>query len=383
MNETRCWTKSHFPLLEMMPDAVVVVDPEGTVVYANHMVEHVFGHRPEVVLGRSVEMLVPRELREKHRGLRERYEETRTSTTTVTGKGLRGLHRSGQDFPLDTNLRPIQTDEGPMTVAVVRDVTERRDAERALRRANDRLRRDLDAAGRIQRSLLPGQKCRIPGVDIAWIFEPSDRLGGDSFNVFEIGPGCAGIYLLDVSGHGVVAALQAVALTRVLAATWPKPNAPSPKKLLERLNTEFPVDPETGQYFTFLGGVLDLSAHTMRYASAGQSGPIHVPARGSVPVRLEAAGLPIGMFPEPDYTEFVVDLQPRDRLYLYSDGVTEAMNEHDEEFGVDGMLASLAATRGRPLGETLRVIRDAVYQWRGGQELDDDMTLLAVEIASL
>ena len=90
------------------------------------------------------------------------------------------------------------------------------------------------------------------------------------------------------------AALQSVALTRVLAAAWPAPETGglhTPARVAARLNAEFPVNNEVWQYFTFLGGVLDLSSLTLRYVSAGHPGPIHVPA-GADPIALAAAGLP-------------------------------------------------------------------------------------------
>ena len=249
-------------------------------------------------------------------------------------------------------------------IAAIRDMTERRRIERDLRRINEQLRRDMNSAARIQRSLLPNRSADIPGTAVEWLYEPSDHLGGDSFNVFDAADGVVGFYILDVTGHGLVTALQSVALTRILASTWPQPNKPMPAKLAERLNAEFPVDVDAWQFFTFLGGVLDLSAGTLRYVSAGHQGPIHVPA-GGVPVALEAAGLPIGMFPDASYDEFTAHLGPGDRLYVYSDGVTEVMNEADDDFGVARLVAVLAETRGRPLAETLRSVRRAADQWRG------------------
>ena len=376
MPNDRLPLRAMLPLMGKLPDAIVIVDPSGTIAYANAMAQRVFGHSPEAMVGQSVEMLVPDDLRASHRRKREQYEARRTE---ISGTDLRGLHSSGRDFPLETNIRPIDTDEGPMTVAVVRDVTERLKVEQALRKANEQLSRDLDAAVRIQRSLLPGRQADIAGIDVEWVFEPCDRLGGDSFNVFQFADGVVGFYVLDVSGHGVVAALQAVALTRVLAATWPRrPADPSPAQLLERLNREFPVDPDVPQYFTFLGGTLDPSTGRLRYASAGHPGLIHVPV-GGAPLRLRAAGLPIGWFPDAEYDEFATRVAPGDRLYAYSDGVTEAMDEGDREFGVAGVLSSLAQTRGRPLGETLREMRDAVDRWCAAR--DDDLTLLAIEVS--
>lgn len=379
MVDTGHWTRSTLALLETTPDAVVVVDSAGMIVYANRQVEELFGYSPHSLLGRPVETLVPKEARGRHHGHRADYGRAASMRAMGSGSDLLGLHRSGREFPVDISLSPIELDEGRLVIAAVRDMTERRHIEGALRQANEKLGRELATAAKIQKSLLPGRPAGIPGIDVEWIYEPCEKLGGDSFSAFEVGAGQIGFYMLDVTGHGMVAALQSVALTRVLASTWTAQERTSPAQLLKWLNAEFPVDPEVWQYFTFLCGMLDLRTGALRYASAGHPGPIHVPV-GSEPVALEAAGLPIGWFADVEYDEFVAHFGPGDRLYLYSDGLTEAMNESDEDFGTAGLLGSLTSTRGRPLDETVREIRRAVGGWRGREELDDDLTLLALEI---
>ena len=379
MADTGHWTRSTLALLETTPDAVVVVDAAGTIVYANRLIEELFGYKPHTLVGRPVETLVPEEARGRHHGHRADYGRAASMRAMGSGSDLLGLHSSGREFPVDISLSPIESDEGRLVIAAVRDMTERRHIEGALRQVNDKLGRELAAAAKIQKSLLPGRPAGIPGIDVEWIYEPCEKLGGDSFNAFEINHGLIGFYMLDVTGHGVVAALQSVALTRVLASTWTAQDRASPAQLTKWLNREFPVDPEVWQYFTFLCGMLDLRTGRLRYASAGHPGPIHVPVDGA-PVSLEAAGLPIGWFADVEYDEFSVDLSPGDRLYLYSDGVTEAMNDAGDDFGVPGLRASLAGMQGRPLHETVRELRRAVGDWRGREELDDDLTLLALEV---
>ena len=381
MTDTGHWTRSTLALLETTPDAVVVVDSAGTIVYANRLIEELFGYRPRTLVGRPVETLVPAKARGRHDGHRADYGREPTMRTMGSGSDLLGLHRSGREFPVDISLSPIELDEGRLVIAAVRDMTERRHIEGVLRQANEKLGRELTAAAKIQKSLLPGRPAGIPGIDVEWIYEPCEKLGGDSFSAFEVAAGAVGFYMLDVTGHGMVAALQSVALTRVLASTWAAQGRSSPAGLNKWLNAEFPVDPEVWQYFTFLCGMLDLSTGQLRYASAGHPGPVHLPV-GGAPAPLEAAGLPIGWFADAEYDEFTVQVEPGDRLYLYSDGLTEAMNESEDDFGVAGLVTSLTETRGRPLSETVQEIRRAVDDWRGAEALDDDLTLLALEVAA-
>lgn len=379
--DTGHWTRSTPALLETMPDAVVVVDAAGRIVYANRLIERVFGYSPDVLVGRSVEMLVPKEARGRHRRQRTDYGRAPALRPMGAVSHVLGLHQCGRTFPADISLSPIESDEGWLVIAAVRDMTDRYRIEAALREANEKLGRDLTTAAKIQKSLLPGRPAGIPGVEVEWIYEPCEKLGGDSFNAFEVTAGLVGFYLLDVAGHGTVAALHSVALTRVLAATWTAQGRSSPAELTRWLNAEFQVDPEVGQYFTFLCGVLDQTTGKLRYATAGHPGPIHVPC-GGAPVALGGAGLPIGFFADADYDESEVPLGPGDRLYLYSDGVTEAMNDAQEDFGIAGMLESLTSTQGSPLNDTVQEIRRAVGRWRGREGLEDDLTLLALEVVA-
>ena len=382
MTDESHWSLATLPLLESTPDAVVVVDDTGTIVYANRLIEQVFGYASDSLIGQPVELLLPEHSRGEHRAHRQGYRTAPQTRRMGSSIDLRGRHRSGREVPLDISLSPIETEDGPLVIAAVRDITERKRIESDLQQAHDLLRRDFDAAAHIQTSLLPGRPAGIPGLTVDWMYEPCDRLGGDSFNIFMIDDRFAGFYLLDVTGHGVVAALQSVALTRVLAAAWPTSvmsGIRTPARVAQRLNEQFPIDSDVWQYFTFLGGVLDLSTHTVRYVSAGHPGPVHVPADG-VPVALEAAGLPIGMFPDATYTEFEATLAGGDRLYFYSDGVTDAMNPADDDFGRTGLMKSLAATRALLLEGVLLEVRSAISQWRDTDQIEDDLSVLALEI---
>ena len=128
------WPRTALSLLETVPDAVVVVDSAGTIVYANQLVQCVFGFAPPDIVGRSVEMLVPEQMRARHRHHRHAYEQTRATRAMVSDTDLHGLHESGREFPVDISLSPIESDEGPLVIAAIRDMTERRNVERELRR---------------------------------------------------------------------------------------------------------------------------------------------------------------------------------------------------------------------------------------------------------
>ena len=182
-----------------------------------------------------------------------------------------------------------------------------------------------------------------------------------------------------------------------------------PGEVAEELNKEFPMDPTTRQYFTLLYGILSLETHEFRYVSAGHPSPLYLSSTAE-PVFVEAPGFPIGFFKEVSYKERSIRMKAGDRLYLYSDGITEARNEDDEEFGkgrlinglqqsctypisMDEMVQVREGTQTPPpaksfegegkrpsLKESLSYLLESVEEWCGNTRLEDDVSVLAVEI---
>jgi PAS domain S-box-containing protein len=123
-------------LLELAPDATVVVDDGGKIVFANAQIERTFGYGPSELEGRSVELLLPQQLRDRHVAHRGRFVERPKPRRMGDGSILFGRHKDGHDFPVEISLSPVQSDGGTLVVAAVRDATSRHDAERELVEAN-------------------------------------------------------------------------------------------------------------------------------------------------------------------------------------------------------------------------------------------------------
>ncbi len=268
------------------------------------------------------------------------------------------------------------------------------DAYAELSRTHQRMTEDLAAAARIQQSLLPSILPVFPGIDFAWRFEPCDELAGDILNVFPLDDRHAGFYLLDVSGHGVQAALLSVTLSRVLV---PSPEQSSlltrhgaedgatlvtnPVEVARRLNHRFAHGASTGQFFTLMYGVYDTQSRELEYVTAGHPGPVLI-SNDQPPRMLEATGPPIGILEGLSFEQAKLKLRPGDRLYVYSDGLTEARNGDGVHYGYDRLVDCVSRQRDKELDASLPELMQSVHAWRGVGGLEDDASCLALEVGA-
>ncbi len=268
------------------------------------------------------------------------------------------------------------------------DLAER---NRALEATNERMRADLSAAARIQEAMLPTSVPDRPQARFAWMFKPCGELAGDALNVFALDDNHIALYVLDVVGHGLAASLLSVAVSRVLT---PSPNSflvrPSaeppgyvllpPGEVAGQLNRRFPFDSATEQFFSLLFGTLDLQTLEWRFVCAGHPGPIHVGRGGAAPRVITAhERLPIGIG-DRAYPEHAMQLEPGDRLFIYTDGISEAMSPSQEPFGTTRMLDSLARSQALPLEDSLAALWSDVERWCANSAHQDDASVVAVEI---
>jgi sigma-B regulation protein RsbU (phosphoserine phosphatase) len=152
-----------------------------------------------------------------------------------------------------------------------------------------------------------------------------------------------------------------------------------PAEVAAHLNRLFPLDAATEQLTTLVYGILDATTGEFRYVSAGHPGPVHLPA-ASHPVILASDGYPIGLTDEA-YEERSVRLRAGDRLYLYSDGMPEAMNATGEQFGNDRLLATIRQSGAQSFKESAAALMLRIEQWLGPERPQDDISILAIECA--
>ncbi len=317
--------------------------------------------------------------------LRERFDPSDLPILMATAKdGAEDIVRALELGANDYVTKPL---DFPVVVARVRTQLALKRSHEQLRAAHRRMKDDLDAAGRIQQSLIPAEAPKTDRAHFAWAFRPCTELGGDILDIVQVDEDHIGFYLVDVCGHGVPAALLSVTVSRLLSHTAADSllrngqNAASPAKIAEMLNRRFQMD-GSRQYFTFIYGLLDTQNLKLSFTCAGAPGPLHVRPDGQVSY-LSKEGFAIGWFPGCEYEEHVLDLSPGDRLYFFSDGVIEETNAEGEMFQVERLSQLCASTISLPIASTLDELLLELHTWNTGETFSDDVSVLAIEIAAL
>jgi sigma-B regulation protein RsbU (phosphoserine phosphatase) len=260
---------------------------------------------------------------------------------------------------------------------------------RQLQSSHQLIEDDLKAAAWMQQRLLPPPELKANGVRCQWRLEPSGYVAGDIFNFFAMDEREVGFYLLDVSGHGVPAAMLSVTLSMILT---PDVTRGSPLKRFNRATQMSEILPpgdairelnrrfqsKDDRYFTMVYGLFDTQSSRLRVAQAGHPGPVLM-RRDGQPEILGTGGMPVGISPEIEFDCFETSITPGDRLLLYSDGVTECVNPKGEEFGEKRLLAFLAERASQPLDTILEGLLEEIRRWRNSIESGDDVSVLAIE----
>jgi sigma-B regulation protein RsbU (phosphoserine phosphatase) len=234
---------------------------------------------------------------------------------------------------------------------------------------------ELQAAHEIQAHLLPREIPQVRGFQVSCAWQPASSVGGDYFDVLALAPGTIAVCLADVSGKGIAAALLMANLQAAVRAF--APGSTGPGALCRKLNEVLCGSVAPGKFVTLFYGVIDSETLTLRFENAGHGSPIVL--RGDSTIVLTEGGTVLGLFPNAQYEERRFSLQSGDCLLLTTDGVTEAANESDEEFGAERVTASArAAFSLGAQGIRTRILED-VSRFCGGN-FHDDASLIVVTV---
>ncbi|UCF06907.1 MAG: SpoIIE family protein phosphatase [bacterium] len=238
------------------------------------------------------------------------------------------------------------------------------------------IREEMRLAYKIQTDLLPKTAPDVAGYEIAGKSLPAKSVGGDYFDFVEADPKHLALCLGDVSGKGMPAALLMSNLQATLRGQITQQL--SPKKCLEHSNKIMFRNTDPFRFATLFYGVLDSEKHELQYANAGHNPPFLIKS-GKDPVRLGTGGIVLGIIEDFTYPEEHVPFDTGDILVVYSDGVTEAFDDKDEEFGEERLISMVKKYSGDPVEQIIEKIIGAVQHHTVGVQQMDDITLIIVK----
>ena len=243
----------------------------------------------------------------------------------------------------------------------------------------ERKKAELRIAHDIQMSFLPERLPEVPGVDLAALALPAKEVGGDFYDAIPLPGNRTALVIADVSGKGVPAALfMALSRTMMRANTLVPRSA---REAVSEANALIAADAKSGMFVTLFYGVVDPGVKTLTYVNAGHNPPFLFRAGGGRPVELKGTGIILGVMPEAEYGEETVTLASGDLLVCYTDGVTEAINPNEEQFGERRLIETIMGCRDLPAGEVIDRILEAVTQFSGDEPQFDDQTLIVMRVA--
>ncbi len=280
----------------------------------------------------------------------------------------------------------FSTMPGGELICNIEDVTLFAKQKEELQKKHSRHQKDLEAAAEIQRSLLPRRVSMSPGLRFAWEFLPCESIGGDIFNVFPLGPHHVGLYMLDVSGHGVASSLVALSVyhfmhykrSTLVDRSEGVIDVVPPEAVLTRLDEEFPFD-KFSKFFTMCYLTLDTRSGRLRYCNAGHPPPLAIVANGGI-TTLPSRGTIIGLSGFQPFPAGEAILRPGDKLIVHSDGLPDTQDAAGEFFGEERTLDVVQKLADRPIQDIVSGLRQAAAAFLGDTPPRDDVSLLGLEV---
>jgi sigma-B regulation protein RsbU (phosphoserine phosphatase) len=243
---------------------------------------------------------------------------------------------------------------------------------------HQKVAQELALAGEIQTSFLPDTLPTIAGWQLAATLEPARETSGDFYDFIPLPNGRWGIVVADVVDKGMGAALY-MALSRTLIRTYAMEYDTQPDLVFSAANRRILLDTHTKLFVTVFYGILDPTTGILTYCNAGHNPPYLFNTQNNDTVHeLRRTGLPLGVFEEVTWTRGSIQFAPGDLSVLYTDGVPEARNQHEEFFGEKRLLAIAQANWGRSAQDIQNALLAEVHQFMGDAPRLDDITLMVV-----
>ncbi|MFY9530480.1 MAG: SpoIIE family protein phosphatase [Candidatus Acidiferrales bacterium] len=370
------------PILETLNDGVVIADDSDQILFVNTVFEEMTGIPRSEIIGRDA------------RHLYDRAEEFAVAQA-FQRKALE-MERSREEFflptkgggrlPVVVSMRVMRRPEGGrFAVVTLTDISEQKRTEEKLRAANARLEKhqreldqDLVLAARVQQSLAP-KPIHWGGLRVDTFSQPAHRIGGDFGLVTPLEEEHLNLLVCDVSGRGISSALVA---NRIYSETLTLLGNRAPlADMLRQLNSLVIQNVGvSGFFFTLAAARIDRSGRTMEFAGAGHP-PAMIVQPGAEPRLLPSRSMILGVLPDAVAADAMLyaELEPGDRIVLYTDGITDVFDSRGEMLALEGVESFVRETALLPFSEMKQGILNRIAAWRDGPPVDD-MSLVLVEV---
>ena len=346
---------------------------------ANRRVTEIFGYTEDELVGQSFRMIYPSD---------EHFNQIGNHYHLLTDPSVGMVHREylfqrkdrttfiGEIF--GTLLDSQSPEKG--VIWTIQDISDKIALQRAIESHNERMRSELELAASLQRAFLPNSTPLLTRIDIAWEYIPSNFLAGDMIGALMIDDAHLGFYVLDVMGHGVSSALNAISINYFIRPSEnDKSRSLHPGDLLTFINEKFGDFFLTESYFTLFYGVLNIQTLTLSYARGGHPAPILLHANGDIEY-LDKGNFPLGLIKNADYQEYHTQLYPGDKLLAYSDGLTDLFNKNGEMFSAKRVSEWMLRLKHLDIHQLTKQILSAIERFTDTTSWNDDVTVIGLEV---
>ena len=282
---------------------------------------------------------------------------------------------------LEFTSRPITFRHQTMILVFIYDITKIELSKIELQHKQKQIDIDLEKAGAIQESLLPKDLPEIPSIQVEWFFEPCQMVGGDIFHLYKEDETHISTYMLDVCGHGISAALIAVTVKQFLdqmhAHGLSKGAAFQPEEILNRLEDEFPFE-RFDCFFTIVYVLFNVKTGELIYGCAGHVPPLVIDKSGKLRI-LDQHGTIVGLGQEPPLSQYTIQLDPGDKIILYTDGLIDYFGKKGASPNKDNFYNTLKRLSDKSADQMVQGIIAEQGKLQENDEIDDDISLLIIE----
>jgi len=374
-------------IISHMMDVLILINPDKTIIMVNNTAEELLDRKSQELLNFNIAYLFKD---------REAVEENIFDTKELGQQHFIGdiFSRNKESIPVEVSVSPIYEESGDLMGYVLvahdlRHLVKLQNERDKLQNRNSVIESELQMARSIQKQIIPSHP-NYPG--LAFYYKPMDLVGGDFFDFISFRDhNNIGIFISDVSGHGVPAAFITSMIKSYILQTNTRRN--NPTLLLESLN-DFLKDHTAGNFVTALYCIIDIGTKKLRYASAGHNNPIVISKNSVEELSHIQKGAPLGIWSTSELKDYnksfetsTIDLSETERLFLYTDGLTEAIPEGKTEgayedicFGEDGLMNILARYNENTAKEIVNSVIDDLIDFRGSSNFDDDVCFICLEI---